>query len=121
MRVEDELRLSFYKEIASLNEHHGVKLVQHTETGIVFVKKTLTHYDPEIFLRLQRGHFAGIPVIRELVPSEDGLIVIEDFISGHSVEEMLQEGTFTVQETIAVITALWESSFHRRETQKAEK
>ena len=38
MKVEEELRLSFYKEIASVNERHGVKLVQHVDTGKVYVK-----------------------------------------------------------------------------------
>ena len=42
MDVSAELRLSFYRNVAMLNEKHGVALVQHIETKKVFVKKTLT-------------------------------------------------------------------------------
>lgn len=106
MKLEEELRLSFYKEIASVSEHHGVKLVQHVDTGKVYVKKELKHYDISIFETIRNGHFPGIPVIKELIESDDRLIVIEDYISGHSVEEILEVGPFSVNETIRVISAL---------------
>lgn len=106
MNLEEELKLSFYKEIASVNERHGVKLVQHVDTGKVYVKKTLTRYDPAIFEMIRDGHFAGIPVIKELIESDGSLIVIEDYISGHSVDELLEKRHFTVNETIKVISDL---------------
>ena len=106
MNLQEELRLSFYKEIASVNERHGVKLVQHTDTGKVYVKKTLRHYDRTVFDLIKENHYPGVPVIKELIEADDSLIVIEDYISGHSVEELLEEKTFTVRETIGVISDL---------------
>lgn len=106
MNHEDELRLSFYKEIASVNERHGIKLVQHIDTGKVYVKKTLTHYDATIFEIIRDGHYPGVPVIKELIESDDSLIVIEDYISGHSLDEILEKRTFTVSETIKIISDL---------------
>lgn len=106
MKVEEELRLSFYKEIASVNERHGVKLVQHVDTGKVYVKKILTHYDITIFEIIRDGHFPGVPVIKELIEADGSLIVIEDYISGHSVDERLGKRSFTVEETIKVISDL---------------
>ncbi len=106
MNCEDELKLSFYKEIASVSERHGVKLVQHKDTGKIYVKKELTHYDVPIFEIIRDGHFAGVPVIKELIESEDKLTVIEDYISGHSVDELLEPGPFSVKETIRVISDL---------------
>ena len=106
MKVEKELRLSFYKEIASVSEQHGVKLVQHVDTGQVYVKKELKHYDISIFEAIRNGHFPGVPVIKELIESGDRLIVIEDYISGHSVEEILESRLFSVNETIRVISAI---------------
>lgn len=61
MKLEEELRLSFYKEIASVNERHGVKLVQHADTGKVYVKKSLKHYDAAIFELIRDGHFSDAP------------------------------------------------------------
>ena len=106
MKLEEELRLSFYKEIASVSEHHGVKLVQHVDTGKVYVKKELKHYDISIFEAIRNGHFPGVPVIKELIESGDRLIVIEDYISGHSVEEILESRLFSANETIRVVSAI---------------
>lgn len=106
MKLEEELRLSFYKEIASVNERHGVKLVQHIDTGKVYVKKTLSHYDRTVFDLIKENHYPGVPVIEELIETDDSLIVIEDYVSGHSVEELLENKTFTVRETIGVISNL---------------
>ena len=39
MDLESQLQLSYYREIALLNENHRVWLVQHTETQKIYVKK----------------------------------------------------------------------------------
>lgn len=106
MKLEEELRLSFYKEIASVNERHGVKLVQHADTGKIYVKKTLERYDKTIFEKIRDGRFTGVPVIKELIEADGSLIVIEDYISGHSVDELLGKGPFTEEETIRIISDL---------------
>lgn len=62
MNLEEELKLSFYKEITAVDKKHNVVLVQHTETGKIYVKKTLRHYDRSVFQFIKDGCFAGIPV-----------------------------------------------------------
>ena len=44
MDLESQLQLSYYREIALLNENHRVWLVQHTETQKIYVKKALEVY-----------------------------------------------------------------------------
>ncbi len=39
MELQTRLRLSFYKEIAEIDTAHNIRLVQHTVTGKIFVKK----------------------------------------------------------------------------------
>ena len=41
MRLDEECRLSFYQQIASLNEDHGVYLVQNISDKKIYVKKRL--------------------------------------------------------------------------------
>lgn len=106
MKYEEELKLSFYKEIASVDERHDVALVQHTETGKVYVKKTLKHFDRSVFEHIRDGRFQGIPVIKELIDTDDSLIVIEDYINGHSLDEHLKDRTFTEEQTANVLKAL---------------
>ena len=42
MTLEEECRLSYYREIAVLDREHRVSLVQHGETGRIYVKKVLS-------------------------------------------------------------------------------
>ncbi len=89
MEVDAALCLSFYRDIATLNEAHGVALVQHVETKAVYVKKTLTVYDLQVFQHLKDHPVAGIPRIEELVETDGRLYVIEEYISGRSLREVL--------------------------------
>ena len=106
MNYEEELRLSFYKEIASVNERHGVKLVQHADSGKIYVRKDLKHYDIAVFELIRDGRFPGIPVIKELIETEDSLIVIEDYISGRGLNEMLEASVFSEEQTKEIIVRL---------------
>ena len=109
MTPEDELRLSFYEEVAPLNSRHGIDLVRHTGTDRIFVRKKLQHYDREVYDILRESKFSGIPVIEELIEQGDTLILIEEYISGSTLEQTLQEhGCFTEEETIPIILSLCE-------------
>lgn len=117
MKAEEELRLSFYKEIASVNKRHGVVLVQNSDTGKIYVKKTLKHYDRSIFDFIRRERLKGVPVITELIESDETLIVIEDYISGQSIDEKLEKGPLSRDDAIYVIKQLCDilKPFHSHE------
>ena len=53
MRAEDELTLSYYKKIDEIDVARRIELVRHIETGRIFVRKTLSVFDPEVFRILQ--------------------------------------------------------------------
>ena len=106
MHYEDELRLSFYEEMAPLGGKQNITLVRHVETGHIYVRKKLTHFDREIFEFLKEGCFAGIPVIRELIEADGSLWVIEDYISGSSLAELLEQENFGEDEACAIIADL---------------
>ena len=106
MTPEQELKLSFYRQTAVLNEAHRVFLVQHVETGRFFVKKTVRQYDLRIYEALQQGQFAGIPAIHELVEADDELIIIEEYISGNTVQAMLERGPLSEEDACRMLSAL---------------
>ena len=106
MDLQDEVRLSFYREIADVDKRHGVVLVQHTDTGKVYVKKTLTRYDISVFEFIRDGIFPGVPVIHELIESYGTLIVIEDYINGQNIDELLTSKLFSTEETKVIISSL---------------
>lgn len=93
MTLEDRARLSYYQELSPLNAAHGVMLVRHSESGALFVKKVLSHYQPAIFETLKAHPLPGMPRIIEAVEDEDRLIVIESYIPGRTLQEELDVGT----------------------------
>lgn len=108
MKIENQVQLSFYKEVAKVDSRHDVVLVQHTETGKVFVRKVLKHYDKSVFEFIKQGRLNGVPIIHDLIETEDSLIVIEDYISGHSISEIIETRLFDDQEAKGVIVQLCE-------------
>lgn len=91
MRLDDECRLSYYKQIASLNDEHNVYLVQHISDKRVYVKKILTIYNIEVFEYLQEHPISNMPRIYEIIVDEGRLIIIEEYITGTTLQQMLDE------------------------------
>lgn len=107
MNLEAELKLSYYKEIADVDDVHKVKLVQHTESGKIFVLKTLSVYDLRVFQYLAANPAQGTPKIVELIEDGNLLYVVEEYISGTSLREKLDtEGTFSETEAVELIQQL---------------
>ncbi|MBQ8996193.1 MAG: serine/threonine protein kinase [Oscillospiraceae bacterium] len=109
MTLEEATRLSYYREIAELNELHGVMMVQHIESKRVFVKKTLTTYDAGVFRYLQMYPIPHTPRIYEAIEDGGKLIVIEEYIDGTSLASYLNmRGTLTEQETVYIASQICE-------------
>ena len=90
MDYSKQLALSYYKTIATLNEDHKVYLVQHQETQEIFVKKILSVYNADIYKELARHPICGTPRIIEYFEENNQLILIESYISGQSLERLMQ-------------------------------
>ena len=65
MRAEDELTLSYYKKIDEIDAARRIELVRHIETGRIFVRKTLSVFDPEVFRTLQKEAPYGVLLFME--------------------------------------------------------
>lgn len=104
MELEERLRLSYYREIAPISPSHGVKLVQHTETGKVCVLKCLRVYDRRVYDLIRSACPAGVPHIYDLIETDGILYAAEEYISGKSLRELLDEkGVFSEAEAVGVI------------------
>ncbi|MDY3905255.1 MAG: hypothetical protein SOZ47_00445 [Lawsonibacter sp.] len=80
MRLDEECRLSFYQQIASLNEDHGVYLVQNISDKKIYVKKILKIYNVEVFRYLKDNPIKNTPRIYEVIEDSNQLIVLEEYI-----------------------------------------
>ena len=90
MNLSDPLSFSCYDMIAPINESHQVYLVRHQESGRLFVKKILSVYSADIYRKIRRHPVAGIPVIAASCEEDGRLIVIEEFISGNTLSDLIE-------------------------------
>lgn len=107
METSDACVLSSYRELTVINPEHGVSLVQHTETDRIYARKTLDVYNADVYRYLRRHPVMGIPEIVEIVEHDGHLTVIEEYISGQTLREILDNGNlFSVEEAVGLIEEL---------------
>lgn len=107
MKLEDQVTLSFYKELAPLRDDNSILLVQHIDTKKLYIKKKRSTYDQQLYGILQEMDIPGIPTIHHIIPDEAALIIIEDHINQRTLENVLQEkGTFTEREAFDILLQL---------------
>lgn len=95
MDISQRLDLSYFETITVLNEDHHTYLVQHRSTHKLYVKKVLEVYNLPIYEYLSRHVIAGLPRIICFAEDQDKLTVIEEFISGCSLQENIDRKILT--------------------------
>lgn len=108
MDYSKQLALSYYKTIATLNESHKVYLVQHQETQEIFIKKILSVYNTDVYKELIRHPICGTPRIVEYFEEHDQLILIESYVSGQSLERLMQTTRSDISDIIHYTVELCE-------------
>ncbi len=87
---DSRLPVSFYKEIAAMNEAHGIFIVQHRESGKIYVKKRVVSYNLSVYEELFKRQLPGIPHIYAMYEENHVLTVIEEYVSGDTLAEVLK-------------------------------
>lgn len=95
MDFTKRLALSYYKTVAVLNEEHHIDLVQHQRTKKIYVKKVLDVYSLPVYEYLAGHTVKGLPRIMDFAEEQGQLTVIEEYISGCSLEEKIEDRSLT--------------------------
>ena len=107
MTLQEELQLSYYKQISTLNASHNVFLVQHVETGKLYVKKILSVYDKAVYDELCEYPLENTPRIYAVVEDDSRLIIIEEYINGETLEEIVQrDGPLSESNAVQILMQL---------------
>lgn len=107
MNTSDTLALSCYQQIAVLDKEHDVTLVQHNTTGSIYVRKRLSVYNIDVYRYLLDHHIRGIPAIEEIACQDKDLIVIEEYISGRTLQTILDNGNlFPAADAVRIVRQL---------------
>lgn len=127
MDLSDRLAVSYYKTVAPINELHNVDLVRHQVTGRLCVRKTLDVYSSDIYSALYRHPVKGIPRILATCEENGKLTVIEEFISGCTLLDLIEStrkagspDTGTAAEDVTLYDKLTVSSIGRYMIQLCE-
>ena len=91
MKLDDECKLSYYTELAAISEEHRVYLVQNTDTGYFYVKKMLTVFNPAVIHQIQTHPVKDMPQIIEAVLDGEVMILIEEYIHGITLEDIIRK------------------------------
>ena len=91
MTLEEESRLSFYRELTVLDEKKNIVLVQDIRNSELCVKKTLDIYSRDVYEQLASVRIEGVPAVKECVADEGKLIVVEEYVQGRSLKQVLDE------------------------------
>lgn len=83
------LPISYYKEITDLNKDHGISIVQHVETGKIYLKKVMSIYNRFVYEQLYFNPVRYIPRIYAMYEENNTLTVIEEYIPGDTLQEIL--------------------------------
>lgn len=90
MNLSQRLSNSFYQVVAAINEPHKVYLVQHRDSGRFYVKKILDIYSADVYKDLQAHPIPGIPRIIDSWEEDRRLVIIEEYISGVTLRDMIE-------------------------------
>lgn len=91
MTLEEESRLSFYRELSVLDEKKNIVLVQDIRNSELCVKKTLDIYSRDVYEQLASVRIEGVPAVKECVADDGKLIVVEEYVQGRSLKQVLDE------------------------------
>lgn len=88
---EDVLALSMYQEIEYIDDRVDIILVKNPDNGRLYIKKLLAVYNRSIYEYLKENPIAHMPRIVEVYESANCLIVIEEYIEGRTVAQIMDE------------------------------
>lgn len=101
MELSRRLAISYYKTIATINEPHKIYLVQHQVSHKIYIKKILDVYNIDIYEYLYNHPIEGAPQILDYCEENGQLTIVEEYISGCSLEEKIQNHSLSLNDILS--------------------
>lgn len=113
MTLEEESRLSFYRELTVLDEKKNIVLVQDIRNSELCVKKTLDIYSHDVYEQLASVRIEGVPAVKECVADDGKLIVVEEYVQGLLNEEQAYDIAVQLADILVRLHQLEPAIVHR--------
>lgn len=99
---ENALELSMYSEEKSIMNRDDIVIVKNISDGKLYVKKILSIYDVSVYKYLKEHPISNMPKIYGIFESENKLILIEEFIQGQTLLEIIDSGQVELQRAVSI-------------------
>lgn len=93
-------------EVIKETSQKRITLVRELDKRNIYIKKELKTYNKEIWLKLQELNIKGIPHIYSIDENEEGLEIIEEYLTCNTLDDCLQEKVFFSKEAYQIIRQL---------------
>ena len=100
--LKDTCERSFLKELYHL-KRPGQSIVVDETTDRLYLQKCLDHYDRKVYDYLKAHPCPEIPLIHLVWEEEGKLFLVEEIISGESLETCLEKGCLTKKEKRGIL------------------
>lgn len=107
--------LSYYEEIAVLdkNPRRDVVLIRSGSDNRFYVRKMLQNCDMGVLLQLRQHPHKNVAAVYDFFPTEDGTVVIEEFVNGVTLEKYLQQrGPLPQGEAMRILCGICDGLAH---------
>lgn len=93
MNINIEFKLSLYEELKLIHKSRKVEifLVQNIQNEKIYIKKEIKEYTKEVYEKIKNINSKNIPQIYEILECKDKLIIIEEFINGDTLQNILEK------------------------------
>lgn len=117
--LDKEYTLSLYGSLTNLknSQKSNVYLVQNQISGKIYIKKELKTYNIDVYKTLLKINHRNTPKVYELIELDKTLYIIEEFINGNTLQEILKsEGPLNEERVIGYVLELCDilSVLHNR-------
>ncbi|SES91329.1 Protein kinase domain-containing protein [Pseudobutyrivibrio sp. C4] len=103
---EEVLKLSMYTDEELVNGRNDIILVKNIEDGKYYIKKLLKTYEKSVYDYLVEHPIDSMPRIYELYESDNALILIEEYLQGNTIEEIINKEPLPERKAIEIVEKL---------------
>lgn len=103
---KDILTLLSYEEERAIDKNSNIFIVRSTEDSKLYVRKILSIYDASIYRFLAENPIENMPQIMEVFESDNNLIIIEEYIEGQTLHEIVEEGVIEPKRAVLIVKKL---------------
>lgn len=113
------LELSEYEDVKEINGRSDVVLVRQVSDGSLCVKKILREYDLSVYLYLKDNPVHHMPRLLGVYEGDNNLVIIEEYISGKTLLEVLEKGRLKEECAIGVAKEICKILLELHDTDKS--